>query len=191
MKYIDPDGKKTFLFVVHADTPWEIIAGGSHCGLYFSNPANYDKTLYDPSGHFENRSRASSVRGHPRDGIFGGNYGDNTPIPDVRAYLEYHLKTDGQVNVYVFETSPWEEESMIEQAENNRVPGNMSCADRCSKVLEKKGFKEVSRPGALEKQAKKRVTPIIIKNQKDLNKFIREYNLELQDYQKPYDENHY
>ncbi len=109
VKYLDPDGKKTFLFVVHADTSWEIIAGGSHCGLHFSNPANYDKTLYDPSGHFENRSRASSDRGHPRDGIFGGNYGDNTPIPDVRAYLEYHLKTDGQVNDYVFETSPWED----------------------------------------------------------------------------------
>ena len=65
--------------------------------------------MYDPSGHFENRSRASSDRGHPRDGIFGGNYGDNTPIPDVWAYLEYHLKTDGQVNVYVFEISPWED----------------------------------------------------------------------------------
>ena len=185
VRYVDPDGRETFLFVVHADTRWEILAGGSHCGLYFSNPANYDKTLYDPSGHFESRTRTSPKKGHPRDGIFGGRYDDNVLIPDVKSYLKYHLKTDGQVNVYVFETSPREEEDMIEQAEHNKVPGSMSCANRCSTVLIKLGFKEVVRPGTLESQAEKKVEAIEIKNQKDLEKFMNDYNLELQDYQKP------
>ena len=184
VKYTDPDGRTTFLFVVHADTFWEKVAGGSHCGLYFSNPSNFDKTLYDPSGSFESRTRANPIKGHPSNGIFGADFSDDAAIPDVEAYLGYHLQVDGQVNVYVLNTTPQEEEKMIDAAQKLKRPGNMSCASRCSEVLKEKQFKRTARPGSLEKQARQKLKPVILKTEEDIRNFIKDYKLELQDYQK-------
>ena len=185
VRYMDPDGRKTFLFIIHADTWWEGFAGASHCGLYFSNPKGLQNpVLYDPSGSFRSYNTVRGVSGRERTGFFGyvksPTQKFDTFQPSVKQYLKYHLNLDkGEINIYIFNTSREDEYEMIENAQKLDCPGSHDCSDHVSTVLGKLNIKYAYFPGNLEKNVKKSnfETKVTIKSEDDIDNFIKEYDI--------------
>jgi uncharacterized protein RhaS with RHS repeats len=149
VNYVDLWGLETNVVVVHADTWWEGIAGASHVGVQFSNPAYPDQpTLYDPGGHYVGQDeKGNSYR--PSSGAFWGEADSN-----LDRYVYSFVAKGETVTIYTIQTTPEQESRMIDEA-YEIGDGFMSCASSVSAVLGEIGIKQNLRPGGLEKQLEK------------------------------------
>ena len=152
VKYTDPDGKKTTIFIIHANSGWEKFVKGSHVAIYFSNPGNAsdgesnNPTLYDPSGSYD-----GGVEGSIRtpSGIFSER---NTSNPETFIKSVLDRENGEYIVAYTIDTTPEQEAKMIERAMEKGDGFGFNCADNVSDVMKQIGFKHVLTPGALEKQ---------------------------------------
>ena len=157
MKYIDPNGEKTTIMIIHANSGWEKIVKGSHVAVHFSNPGKgsdgeyLEQTLYDPSGSYEANTGYGNGKYRPSSGVFSGD------IPaDLSSYIDSVLdRENGEYIVaYTIETTPEEEAKMVERAMENGDGAGFDCANNTSDVLKILGFKHTMTPGGLEQQLK-------------------------------------
>ncbi len=152
IKYIDPDGRKTSVGIVHADTWWEKPFGGSHVAIHFSNPGKnefgdeYGEWLYDPSGSY-----AIGNRNHPTEGTFSGDEANlNNYIEDVE-----NRGSGEHCKIYEFDTTSEQENKMVRRTLELGDGWGFSCADFASDVLKEIGAYHVLTPGSLEVQLPK------------------------------------
>jgi len=168
VKYTDPDGKKTIVFIIHAPTAWEKIAGASHVGIIMTEPKEFTTyngiptvngpTLYDPSGNYPgNQGRHSS-------GTFINRYYGEEKEREfsLDGYLNYHLDKDGTVIMYTFNTTPEQEADLIGKAFEQGDSRGFWCASDVSSLLSGLGIKQGLRPGKLQKQLDKLVEQGVI-----------------------------
>ena len=170
VRYIDPDGKKTTIFVIHANSGWEKLANGSHVAIYFSNPGAASDgefntpTLYDPSGSYDGGVKRA-IR-NPR-GIFSE---ENTSNPETFIKSVLNRENGEYIVAYTIDTTPEQEAKMIERAMKDGDGFGFNCADNVSDVMKEIGFKHVLTPGGLERQLQNsdKVTEIkVYKNETD------------------------
>ena len=146
LRYIDPDGKKTTIFVIHANSGWEKLANGSHVAIYFSNPGAASDgefntpTLYDPSGSYDGGVKGS-IR-NPR-GIFSE---ENTSNPETFIKSVLNRENGEYIVAYTIDTTPEQEAKMIERAMKDGDGFGFNCADNVSDVMKEIGFKHVLTP---------------------------------------------
>lgn len=152
VRYTDPDGKKTTVIVIHADTWWEKPFGGSHVAIHFSNTGkdefgdDYGEWLYDPSGHY-----AIGDRNHPTSGTFSeedANLNDYIKDVENRGNNEY-------CNIYEFDTTLEQENEMVKRTIELGDGFGFSCAINSSYILNVIGANHVFTPGGLEIQLPK------------------------------------
>src|SRR5574344_1316414 len=155
VRYLDPDGRKTTILIIHANSGWEKIVNGSHVAVHFSNPGNgsdgerLQQTLYDPSGSYVADNGFGTGKYRPSSGVFTGD------IPaDLSSYINSVLdRENGEyINAYTIDTTPEEEAKMVEKAMENGDGTGFDCANNTSDVLKILGFKHTMTPGGLEKQ---------------------------------------
>ncbi|MCL2130056.1 MAG: RHS repeat-associated core domain-containing protein [Treponema sp.] len=162
VRYVDPDGRKTIVFIINAPTAWEKIAGASHVGVLMTEPKEFSTfngvptvngpTLYDPSGHYLD----SEGRRHS-SGLFVNKYysQENEMEFSLEGYLQYHLDNDGSVTMYSFNTTPEQEAELIGKASQQGDSRGIWCALDVSRLLSVLGIKPGLRPGKLQKQLDK------------------------------------
>ncbi|TWI71583.1 hypothetical protein JM98_02581, partial [Treponema putidum] len=157
VKYVDPDGKKTTIMIIHANSGWEKLLGGSHVAIHFSNPGKTSSgdfelpTLYDPSGSYMILNPAKQLY-RPSSGVFSGE-----EASDLASYIKSVLDRDNDeyIIAYTINTTPAQEAKMIELADEYGDGSGFNCADYVSEVLkEVLGFKHTMSPGNLESQLK-------------------------------------
>src|SRR5574344_639484 len=122
VRYLDPDGRKTTILIIHANSGWEKIVNGSHVAVHFSNPGNgsdgerLQQTLYDPSGSYVADNGFGTGKYRPSSGVFTGD------IPaDLSSYINSVLdRENGEyITAYTIDTTPEEEAKMVEKAMEN------------------------------------------------------------------------
>ena len=156
MRYTDLDGRETTVIIIHANTGWEKLVGGSHVAIHFSNPGidSYGEitlpSLYDPSGSYEGLEQGK-YQYRPSSGLFSGEHQANLDI-----YINSVLERDNveYLVTYSINTTPKQEASMIEKSIELGAGYGFSCANYVSQVLTELGFKPTLMPGNLEKQLK-------------------------------------
>jgi RHS repeat-associated protein len=143
--WVDPTGLETRIVIgrtTFAPFGFDTGIGVGHVGLYVDSGIDGGPMIYDPSGSYMNDIRGSG-------GIFSG---PDAKWPD---YLRY--QTQGtQVDVFVFATTPEEEQRIARRAEMLGDPRGLACAASVSQVLQGIGpFKNLDPtvfPGRLRSQ---------------------------------------
>lgn len=147
--------KGIIVFIIHANSGWEKIAGGSHVTIYFADPGfasdgeSNNPTLYDPSGSYD-----GGIKGSIRtpNGIFSEE-GTSNPETFINSVLQ---RENGEyINAYFIEATPEQQSRMIERAIENGDGIGFNCADNVSDVMREIGFKHVLTPRGLEKQLRR------------------------------------
>ena len=154
VRYVDPDGRETTVIIIHANTGWEKLVGGSHVAIHFSNPGidSYGEitlpSLYDPSGSYEGLEQGK-YQYRPSSGLFSGESQSNLDI-----YINSVLRRNNgeYIITYSIDTTPEQEASMIEKSIELGDGYGFSCANYVSQVLTELGFNPTLTPRNLEKQ---------------------------------------
>lgn len=142
--FIDPTGLQTTIIIVYDNGPGGIVFG-SHAALYIDNGGS--PVLYDPGGSYAEDHHCGS--------------GDSCTEPDtssVPRFKRYHSEDPDfrSIDIFVFDTTPREEERIAERIESlGGAPGGL-CARNVSNAIKGIGpFKNIQTtwwPGNLGRQ---------------------------------------
>lgn len=134
--------------------PWGLFTivivnnnGFGHSGMYVSNSGSGTPLIYDPYGSYDPHSHAPSTVNndivdtlYPPRGSDGTIQGDNL---DWANYVQYQMADGPDVQTYIFNTTPAEEQQLAQEAEQLGEQGLWnplnSCTTKVSTVLSSTG----------------------------------------------------
>jgi RHS repeat-associated protein len=148
VNWVDLWGLDTTVIITHSDRWWEKPFGGSHTAIYMSNPDKEKTTLYDPSGSY--LPEGTSTR--PSEGIYW-----NVPEKTLDDFIKYETRNGQTVNTSTLNTTPQQEDKLIQLAADTGNGSGFQCAMNTSFVLSQtiEEINYVMTPGGLEKQLEK------------------------------------
>jgi hypothetical protein len=142
-KYTDPSGRVSIVITTYDKYGFFTI--GTHSAIYIRTPGE-SPVLYDPAGSYQ--TGIGGTRG--TGGFFEGDEAS------LSKYVQYQQIMGSTVELTKLRTTPKQEESMIQRAEEIGDPRGFSCASSVSGVLNDIGGITGSMfPSALNRQAKK------------------------------------
>lgn len=133
LNYIDPTGLETviFYFINKKDFLSKVV-GGSHVAVMVTNPKGDGPVIYDPSGSFPARNRAS-------DQIILDDNNDGVNTPTVEEYIEYHTKGGATATTYTVDTTSEEVSEILKAMVETGDGGVASCAISTTDALKSSG----------------------------------------------------
>lgn len=135
IRYVDPLGLQTTIIY----SP----GGIDHTAVHIDNPLG-EPMLYDPNGDYEYKTDVygdgSEITKHrSRNELFEGGQAD------LSKYVDYHNNTFGQVEAFVFNTTPKEEAAIAKRLDE--VEGGGVCSIETANAISGIGpFKDLGKP---------------------------------------------